>query len=82
MVHYNFGQLVAIGSFDRHVRFIDCISGQETGPVMTGHAGSVKSLYINEARGFVISGSYDTSIRWVDIIRLQVKGQKIIYLSM
>ncbi|XP_063961224.1 F-box and WD repeat domain containing protein 10B-like [Lytechinus pictus] len=68
VVHYNFGQLVSIGSFDRHVRFIDCISGQETGPIITGHAGSIKSLYINEARGFVMSGSYDTSIRCWDIV--------------
>ncbi|XP_072168163.1 F-box and WD repeat domain containing protein 10B-like [Diadema setosum] len=67
VVHYNFGQLVAIGSFDRHVRFLDVISGQETGPLITGHAGSIKSLYINEARGFVISGSFDTSIRCWDI---------------
>ncbi|XP_072044586.1 F-box and WD repeat domain containing protein 10B-like isoform X2 [Amphiura filiformis] len=67
VVHYNFGGLVAVGSFDRHVRLVDIATGHEVGPLMTGHAGSVKCVYINEARGFVLSGSYDMSIRCWDI---------------
>lgn len=63
IVHYNHGELVAVGSFDRHVRFLDVNSGHETGPLITGHAGSIKSLYINEKDGYVLSGSFDTSIR-------------------
>nr|XP_006821837.1 PREDICTED: F-box/WD repeat-containing protein 10-like [Saccoglossus kowalevskii] len=63
VVHYNYGQLVAMGSADRKVHLIDVISGKEVGPVITGHAGSVRCVYIDEERNFVLSGSYDTSIR-------------------
>ncbi|XP_022092687.1 CMT1A duplicated region transcript 1 protein-like [Acanthaster planci] len=67
VVSYNYGQLVAIGSFDRHVRFLDVATGHDTGPVITGHAGSIKCLYINDREGYVLSGSFDTSIRCWDV---------------
>ncbi|XP_038064299.1 CMT1A duplicated region transcript 1 protein-like [Patiria miniata] len=67
VVSYNYGSLVAIGSFDRHVRFLDVTTGHDTGPVITGHAGSVKCLYINDREGYVLSGSFDTSIRCWDV---------------
>ncbi|XP_033118488.1 CMT1A duplicated region transcript 1 protein-like [Anneissia japonica] len=67
VVHYNYGKLTAIGSFDRHVQFLDVATGRPYGPVMTGHAGSVRCVYINESRNFVLSGSYDTSIRCWDL---------------
>ena len=63
VVSYNYGSLVAIGSFDRHVKFLDVLTGHDTGPVITGHAGSIRCLYINDLKDYVLSGSYDTSIR-------------------
>ncbi|XP_071953237.1 F-box and WD repeat domain containing protein 10B-like isoform X2 [Antedon mediterranea] len=67
VVNYNHGKLAAIGSFDRHIKFIDVATGKPYGPVMTGHAGSVRCVYIDESRDFVLSGSYDTSIRCWDL---------------
>ena len=49
------------------MRLVDIATGHETGPLITGHAGSIKCVFINEARGFVLSGSFDTSIRLVAI---------------
>ena len=31
------------------------------------HVGSVKSVYTDENRGFVLSGSYDTTVRYTSI---------------
>ncbi|XP_033630134.1 CMT1A duplicated region transcript 1 protein-like [Asterias rubens] len=67
VVSYNYGSLVAIGSFDRHVKFLDVLTGHDTGPVITGHAGSIRCLYINDLKDYVLSGSYDTSIRCWDV---------------
>lgn len=36
-------------------------------PVITGHAGSIRCVCILEKQGIVLSGSYDTSIRWVKL---------------
>ncbi|XP_077979632.1 F-box and WD repeat domain containing protein 10B-like [Glandiceps talaboti] len=63
VVHYNYGRQVALGSADRKVRLVDVITSKDVGPVITGHAGSVRCVFIDEERNFVLSGSYDTSIR-------------------
>ncbi|TGZ55598.1 hypothetical protein CRM22_010361 [Opisthorchis felineus] len=34
---------------------------------LTGHAGSVRTLWLDSLRGFLISGSYDTTIRLWDL---------------
>ena len=65
-----------MGSKDRKVRFIDNVSGREHKrmtkgeskddelPIITGHAGSVRCVHIIEEKDIVLSGSYDTSIRY------------------
>ena len=75
VVHTDGGRLIAVGSKDRKVRFIDNITGREHKrmmkgeskddelPVITGHAGSIRCVSIIEEKGIVLSGSYDTSIR-------------------
>nr|KAG5713481.1 hypothetical protein BaRGS_025029 [Batillaria attramentaria] len=63
VIHTDGGGLIALGSRDRKVRFIDCESGKEHGPVITGHAGSVRCVHLCEEKAIVFSGSYDTSIR-------------------
>lgn len=64
-IHTDGGQLIALGSKDRKVRFIESESGKDKGPVITGHAGSIRCVYLMEKRGMILSGSYDTSIRLV-----------------
>ncbi|KAK3759040.1 hypothetical protein RRG08_022029 [Elysia crispata] len=63
VVHTDGSHLIALGSKDRKVRFIDCDSGKETGPLITGHAGSVRCCFLAQNKGVVLSGSYDTSVR-------------------
>ena len=64
VMHTDGGRLIAIGSHDRKVRLIDNGTCREVKPCITGHAGSVRSLALCEERGFVVSGSFDTSIRY------------------
>ncbi|KAL3876526.1 hypothetical protein ACJMK2_034367 [Sinanodonta woodiana] len=75
VIHTDGGKLIAVGSKDRKVRFIDSESGREPlfdsepgkepskAPVITGHAGSVRCVYLVSDKEIVLSGSYDTSIR-------------------
>ncbi|XP_063148692.1 F-box and WD repeat domain containing protein 10B [Candoia aspera] len=67
VIHYSGGRLLAIGSLDRKVRFMDMEEKKNVPPVLSGHAGSIKSLYLNEQKGFLLSGSYDLSIRMWNI---------------
>ncbi|XP_014811316.1 PREDICTED: F-box/WD repeat-containing protein 10-like [Calidris pugnax] len=63
IIHYNGGNLVAIGSADRKVRFLDMSGMKEVPPLLSGHAGSIKALFLHEKKGFVLSASFDLSIR-------------------
>ncbi|NXE51386.1 FBW10 protein, partial [Casuarius casuarius] len=67
VIHYSGGNLVAVGSADRKVRFIGVLEMKEVPPLLSGHAGSIKALYLNEKEGFVLSASFDLSIRCWDI---------------
>ena len=63
VVDTNNSKLVTVGSLDRKVCFINMHTGRPEEPVVTGHAGSVRCLALNEKERYVLSGSYDTSIR-------------------
>ncbi|NWS40903.1 FBW10 protein, partial [Probosciger aterrimus] len=63
VIHYSGGNLVAVGSADRKVRFLGMPGIKELPPLLCGHAGSIKALYLNEKRGFLLSASFDLSIR-------------------
>ncbi|KAJ8363117.1 hypothetical protein SKAU_G00119480 [Synaphobranchus kaupii] len=63
VVHYNGGHLVAVGSKDRQVRLLDVKMMKERSLVMQGHAGSIRTVYLCEEQGLVISAGYDLSIR-------------------
>uniref|UniRef100_A0A8B9QC31 F-box domain-containing protein n=1 Tax=Apteryx owenii TaxID=8824 RepID=A0A8B9QC31_APTOW len=67
VIHYSGGNLVAVGSADRKVRFLGVLEMKEVPPLLSGHAGSIKALYLNEKEGFVLSASFDLSIRCWDI---------------
>ncbi|KAM9222225.1 F-box/WD repeat-containing protein 10-like [Leptosomus discolor] len=63
VIHYSGGNLVAIGSADRKVRLLGMLGMKEVPPLLSGHAGSIKALFLNEKKGFVLSASFDLSIR-------------------
>ncbi|XP_067860376.1 F-box and WD repeat domain containing protein 10B isoform X2 [Heptranchias perlo] len=63
VIHYSGGQMVASGSSDRKIRFLDINRTKDISLIIQGHAGSIKALLLCEKRGFVLSGSYDLSIR-------------------
>uniref|UniRef100_A0A8C0G7X1 F-box domain-containing protein n=1 Tax=Chelonoidis abingdonii TaxID=106734 RepID=A0A8C0G7X1_CHEAB len=63
VIHYSGGNLLAIGSVDRKVRFLDVLELKAVPPVISGHAGSIKAVFLNEKKGFVLSASFDLSIR-------------------
>lgn len=55
--------MVAIGSTDQKVRLFDTSAMREVPPLLSGHAGSIKALLLDEKKGFVFSASFDLSIR-------------------
>ena len=63
VIHTSGGRLIAMGSTDRRVVLVDTETGHIVEPSITGHAGSIRCVMLDEQRGFAISGSYDTSIR-------------------
>ncbi|XP_013908237.1 PREDICTED: CMT1A duplicated region transcript 1 protein-like, partial [Thamnophis sirtalis] len=67
VIHSTAGRLLAFGSLDRKVHFLDIEKIKNVPPVFTGHAGSIRALYLHEERGFLLSGSYDLSIRMWNI---------------
>ncbi|XP_058025643.1 F-box and WD repeat domain containing protein 10B [Ahaetulla prasina] len=67
VIHSTAGRLLAFGSLDRKIRFLDIEKIKSVPPIFFGHAGSIRSLYLHEDRGFLLSGSYDLSIRMWNI---------------
>ena len=65
VVSLNGATTVAMGSFDKKIRFIDIKTAEDKPMTIQGHAGSIKCICISEARDIVLTGSYDTSIRLV-----------------
>ncbi|KAM6119073.1 F-box and WD repeat domain containing protein 10B [Phoenicopterus ruber ruber] len=63
IIHYSGGNLVAVGSAGRKVRLLGTSGMKEVPPLLSGHAGSIKALFLNEKKGFVLSASFDLSIR-------------------
>ncbi|XP_021139130.2 F-box/WD repeat-containing protein 10 [Columba livia] len=66
IIHYSGGDLVAVGSADRKVRFLGMPGTKEVPPLLSGRAGS-KALLLNEKKGFILSTGFDLSIRCWDI---------------
>ncbi|XP_072208355.1 F-box and WD repeat domain containing protein 10B [Excalfactoria chinensis] len=63
VIHYAGGNLVAIGSADRKVRIFNVLAMREVPTLLSGHAGSIKALQLDEKKGLVLSASCDLSIR-------------------
>ncbi|ELT88931.1 hypothetical protein CAPTEDRAFT_142339, partial [Capitella teleta] len=63
VIHTDGSPLVTMGSTDRKVRFLNCETAREDEKAIAGHSGSIKCVALDSKRKFVLSGSYDTSIR-------------------
>ncbi|XP_053423937.1 F-box and WD repeat domain containing protein 10B isoform X2 [Nycticebus coucang] len=66
VIYYAGGDLVAVSS-NRKIHLLD-IQKVKVLPIMfRGHAGSVRALFLQEEENFLVSGSYDLSIRYWDL---------------
>lgn len=65
MIHTDGSHFIALGSTDRKVHFLNAETAKQEEPVISGHAGSIRCLALDSKRQFVLSGSFDTSIRSV-----------------
>ncbi|XP_058415239.1 F-box and WD repeat domain containing protein 10B isoform X3 [Diceros bicornis minor] len=66
VIHYSGGDLVAVSS-NRKIRLLDLRQMKEMPVEFRGHAGSVRALFLCEEENFLLSGSYDLSIRYWDL---------------
>ncbi|XP_034845534.1 CMT1A duplicated region transcript 1 protein isoform X1 [Mirounga leonina] len=66
VIHYSGGDLVAVSS-NRKIQLLDVIQVKELPIAFRGHAGSVRALFLCEEENFLLSGSYDLSIRSWDL---------------
>ena len=62
IIHYSGGDLVAVSS-NRKIQLLDILQVKEVPVAFRGHAGSVRALFLCEQENFLLSGSYDLSIR-------------------
>ncbi|XP_070938473.1 F-box and WD repeat domain containing protein 10B isoform X3 [Macaca nemestrina] len=66
VIHYSGGDLIAVSS-NRKIHLLDIIQGKVIPVEFRGHAGSVRALFLCEEENFLLSGSYDLSIRYWDL---------------
>ncbi|XP_019497024.1 PREDICTED: CMT1A duplicated region transcript 1 protein isoform X2 [Hipposideros armiger] len=66
IIHYSGGDLVAVSS-NRKIQLLDILQAHVVPMKFQGHAGSVQALFLCEDENFLLSGSYDLSIRYWDL---------------
>ncbi|XP_069337987.1 F-box and WD repeat domain containing protein 10B isoform X3 [Eulemur rufifrons] len=66
VIHYSGGDLVAVSS-NRKIHLLDIMQFTKLPIEFRGHAGSVRALFLCEEENFLLSGSYDLSIRYWDL---------------
>ncbi|XP_023043841.1 CMT1A duplicated region transcript 1 protein isoform X3 [Piliocolobus tephrosceles] len=66
VIHYPGGDLIAVSS-NRKIHLLDIIQVKVIPVEFRGHAGSVRALLLCEEENFLLSGSYDLSIRYWDL---------------
>ncbi|XP_045442472.1 CMT1A duplicated region transcript 1 protein isoform X4 [Pipistrellus kuhlii] len=64
IIHYSGGDVVAVSS-NRKIQLLDVLRAKEIPVQFRGHTGSIRALFLCEAENFLLSGSYDLSIREV-----------------
>lgn len=63
VIHTCGGNFLAY-SKDRRCHLIDISLGRDTEHPIAGHSGSIRCVCVQEEDGFILTGSYDTSIRY------------------
>lgn len=63
VVHLNGKNTVGYASLNRRVDLIDIKNSSEKDSGITGHAGTIKAIYVCEKMAIIVTGSYDTSVR-------------------
>lgn len=71
MVHTCGGNYLAY-SKERRCHLIDISTGGDTEHPIAGHSGSIRCINIQEEEGFVLTGSFDTSVRSECILIVQL----------
>ncbi|XP_028355801.1 F-box/WD repeat-containing protein 10 isoform X2 [Physeter macrocephalus] len=66
VIHYSGGDLLAVSS-NRKIQLLDIIQIKQIPIKFRGHTGSVRTLFLCEEENFLLSGSYDLSIRYWDL---------------
>ncbi|XP_058139433.1 F-box and WD repeat domain containing protein 10B isoform X2 [Dasypus novemcinctus] len=66
VIHYSGGDRIAVSS-NRKIHLLDIIQIKQLPIEFRGHAGSIRALILCEEENFILSGSYDLSIRYWDI---------------
>ncbi|XP_062968511.1 F-box and WD repeat domain containing protein 10B isoform X1 [Cynocephalus volans] len=66
VIHYSGGNLVAVSSH-RNIYLLDITQIKEVPVKFRGHAGSIRALFLCEDESFLLSGSFDLSIRYWDL---------------
>ncbi|CAK6437630.1 unnamed protein product [Pipistrellus nathusii] len=66
IIHYSGGDVVAVSS-NRKIQLLDVLRAKEIPVQFRGHTGSIRALFLCEAENFLLSGSYDLSIRYWDL---------------
>ncbi|XP_066222561.1 F-box and WD repeat domain containing protein 10B [Saccopteryx leptura] len=66
VIHYSGGDLIAVLS-NWKLQLLDIIQVKTIPIKFRGHAGSVRALFLCEEENFLLSGSYDLSIRCWDL---------------
>ncbi|XP_004685128.1 PREDICTED: CMT1A duplicated region transcript 1 protein [Condylura cristata] len=66
VIHYCGGDLIAV-SCNRRIKLLDITQIKELPTEFRGHAGTVHALFLCEEEKFLLSGSYDLSIRYWDL---------------
>lgn len=63
VAHFSGSNIVALASLDKKIRFVDLKTASDKKLTIQGHAASIRCIYMNEIENYVLTGSYDTSIR-------------------
>uniref|UniRef100_A0A8C3YHD8 F-box domain-containing protein n=1 Tax=Catagonus wagneri TaxID=51154 RepID=A0A8C3YHD8_9CETA len=66
IIHYSGRDLLAVSS-NRKIQLLDVVQIKELPVKFRGHAGSIRALFLCEEENFLLSGSYDLSIRYWDL---------------
>ncbi|KAM5274853.1 LOW QUALITY PROTEIN: F-box and WD repeat domain containing protein 10B [Ctenodactylus gundi] len=66
VIHFSGGELVAVSS-NRKIQLLDIAQVKELPIEFRGHVGSIRALLLCEEENFLLSGSYDLSIRYWDL---------------